>query len=407
MPRFHYEATDRLGKTVIGSMEAPSEEALRQRLAQGGYAPTLIESVGGRSGRSTTAHTNVPAGRRPGVNVPVRELANFYRQMATSVRSGVPLTQAIPRLRARARDAVMRRSLADVDAAVARGRPISEAMALHPRAFSPGHIGLVQAGEAGGFLDKAFEELATQAEADWGVEAATRFNILLFIIRWAGAPFLVAWFYLMTGLIPMMGSGLSVPSMVRLLVGAVVAGGATALLLNVVLPVLWRLVRGTPLGDVLDNISSYIPLANARRRRVDEVKALSSLSSAIAAGVPPTISWQLASEAADTPRFRRAMEAQNSLVRSGATLPEVLEATHLFDSETLDMVHSGEESGNMPEMLAQAIHYKREEARHIGNLTPWIIALAVYFILLIVGGALFVWAASHVYGGIIEKGLEM
>jgi len=316
MPMFHYEATDRRGKTVIGSMDAKDEGAVRMRLAQGGYTPTLIETSGRPAKRAAAAPSggafggasgsaydgmssgpsaagspgpaqdpyramggaappslsglHVDAGRsygnpttgrsRPGVSASSRDLAQFYRQMATAVRSGVPLTQVLPSIKGRVRDRVMRRALEDIEAAVARGRPISEAMALHPRAFSLGHIGLVQAGEGGGFLDKAFDELATQAEADWGVEAATKFNILLFIIKWAGVPFLVAWLVFMVSFMPMIGAGIDVDILTRIAVQAILAGAAAAVFLNVVLPLAWKAARGTRLGDTVNNIQSAIPM---------------------------------------------------------------------------------------------------------------------------------------------------
>lgn len=433
MPMYHYEATDRHGKSVVGSMDARDEGAVRARLAQGGYTPTLIETsagarpasgsgsrrtMGGAAG-STLAGPQVAAGQRPvgddmaddgsrpGVSVSNRDLAQFYRQMATSLRSGVPLTQALPAIKGRVREKVMQRALDDLEAAVARGRPIIEAMANHPRVFSLGHIGLVRAGEGGGFLDRAFEELATQAEADWGIEAATRFNILLFIIKWMAVPFLVTWLYFMVNFIPMMAGGIDFNAMGRIGVGALLAGAATAVVLNVVLPVLWKLAKGTRFGDLVNNLTSSIPVVNARRKRVDAVKSLSSLASAMAAGIPPTIAWQLASEAADTPRFRQAMAAQRHAVRQGVPLPEILTATRLFDRDTLDMVRSGEVSGNMPEMLDQAVRYQREEAKHIGNLTPWILAMFAYFLILVIAAAMFIWAASGVYGGIIQRGLDL
>lgn len=444
MPMFHYEATDPSGKTLIGSMNARDEGAVRVRLAQDGYIPTLIETAAqprkpAGGGRSATAAPPAPhaassgfsaapggasaqpgAGtaqargeKRPGVNVPVKALAHFYRQMATALRSGVPLTQAIPGIKAQTGDKVLLAALQDIEHSVETGRPISEAMDRHPRAFSAGHVGLVKAGEGAGFLDKAFEELANQTEADWGVEAATRFNIILFIVRWIGVPGLAGWLYWMINFLPVIQTGITGglagvirvigPISLRALGVTIVAMVA----LNVVLPTLWRLFKGTPAGDMVDNVGSAMPLVGARRRRTDAVRALSSLSSAMAAGVPPGIAWQLAAEAPDTPRFRHAMERAAPMVYQGVPLPDVLAATNLFDINVLNMVRSGEMAGNTPEMLAQAVYFQREEAKHIGNLTPWVIGVIAYFLMLFVGAAFFIYMAAQVYGGIINKGLNM
>lgn len=421
MPMFHYEATDKNGRRVVGSMDVADEAAVRARLAQGGYTPTLIEASArakpenGRKRKAApggllAATPPAPGAGRPadgirrGVSVSTRDLAMFYRQMATSLRAGVPLTQAIAHMQARVRGRVMRAALGDIEEAIERGRPISEAMDRHPRAFRIGHVGLVRAGEGGGFLEGAFTELANQTEADWGIEAATRFNILLFIIKWGGLPVMGAWVYFMAHLVPLIGGTVTGVTVMAIAVRALFVGVVVALGLNVALPLAWRLTKGTALGDFADSFAADIPLVNARRKRVDVVKSLSSLASAMEAGVPSTVAWQLAAEAADTPRFRHAMAAQGSAVRQGKPLPEVLAATRLFDRDTLDLVRSGDESGSVPEMLAQAVHYKREEARHIGNLTPWLLGVAAYFLLMLVGAALYIWAAQGIYGGILEKG---
>jgi len=333
--------------------------------------------------------------------------------MATSIRSGVPLTQALPNIEAQTGDKTLLAALKDIGQAVERGRPVSEAMDRHPRAFSAGHVGLVRAGEGAGFLDKAFEELATQTEADWGVEAATKFNIILFIVKWGGVPFLAGWLYWMLNFLPATQSGgiTSVQDAIRIMLPiSIRAVGVTVAVmvgLNLVLPALWRLFKGTPAGDAVDNLGAALPLVGARRRRTDAVRALSSLSSAMAAGVPPGIAWQLAAEAPDTPRFRNAMERVAPMVYKGEPLPDVLAATNLFDINILNMVRSGEMAGNTPEMLAQAVYYQREEAKHIGNLTPWVLGIAAYFLMLIIGAAMFIYMASRVYGGMIEKGLSM
>ncbi|HEY3265462.1 MAG TPA: type II secretion system F family protein [Armatimonadota bacterium] len=430
MPMFHYEATNRQGKTVVGSMDARDEGAVRARLLQTGYSPVLIEapvkggarvsappkaSSGGPTPGASAGYSPAPvmahSGRRRGVNVSTQALGRFYRQMAASVNSGVPLTQALPSIRAGVRDKTLQKALDDIEATVAAGRPISEAMERHPRAFSVGHVGMVRAGEGAGFLAKAFEELAVQTEADWGVEAATKFNIILFVMKWLGVPFLPAYLYAMLKIVPLMQTGLATTDAIRVVGGialrAVLVFFACAIVLNLILPLFWKLLKGTTLGDVVVNLTSWMPVVGARRRRTDAVKTLSALSSAMAAGVPSTLSWQLAAEAADTPRYREAMFGQVHLVRQGAPLPDLLAATRLFDADTVNMVRSGEVSGNMPEMLAQAVYYQREEAKHMANLTPWIIAVVAYFLILIVGAGLFIWMASTVYGGMIQKGLDM
>jgi MSHA biogenesis protein MshG len=415
---YHYEATDQTGKTLVGSMNGKDEGAVRARLIQNGFNPLLVEPpAGARSaGRppagptgaplpGNTAYTFAPKGsgersaRRLSVLVPHRELAQFYRQMASMTKGGVPLPQALAQIRSHARNKALRSAVEDIEATVERGRPVSEAMDRHPRAFSPGHVGLVKSGEGAGYLDRAFDELSRQCSSDWGMQTATRFNPLLFLIKAVGFPFLVMWAYFMMNLPHWQAR----PDLIRYyLEHAVIAGAGAVVIVIVFFPTLSHLVRMSPLGKVIENAVMLIPGVNARRKRVDRVKALGSLSSSLGAGVPGSIAWELATEASETDRFERIMRVQLPLVRQGASFPEAMERSGLFTPQIMDLAHAGELSGNLPEMLSEAASFEREEAKAIGNLMPWVFAVAAYLIFMLVAAYFVISAAGSVYGGMLE-----
>jgi type II secretory pathway component PulF len=416
---YHYEATDRSGKTVVGSMSAKDEGSVQARLIQGGYKPTLIEAPGAglpaqsppMAAAATSANSGAvqsppvqhPAERslaRKSVTVPDRELAQFYRQMAGMLKSGVPLPQALSQIVAYTKNAELKRAIEDMEGAVARGRPMSEAMDRHPRAFSAGHIGLIRSGEGAGFLDRAYGELAAQAEADWGVQAMARFNPLLFIIKAIGIPFLVMWLYFMSS----MPAWQTTPALIGTYLGraAIAAGGAFVIVI-VFFPTLSHLIRLTPLGTAMRNLASVIPGLSARAKRVDRVKVLGSLASSLTSGIPLSVAWELAAEAADSDRFHRLMYEQLSGIKRGGTIPDAMYNTGLFTEQILQMARSGEMSGNLPEMLGQAIVFEREEAKHLGALLPWVFAVLAYLVFLLVAGSLVVKFAGSVYGGMVNS----
>jgi hypothetical protein len=57
----------------------------------------------------------------------------------------------------------------------------------------------------------------------------------------------------------------------------------------------------------------------------------------------------------------------------------------------------------LPEMLQQATTFERDEAKHIGNLMPWVIAVAAYVILLLVMAYFLIKATGSVYGGMLDN----
>ncbi|HOC31757.1 MAG TPA: type II secretion system F family protein [Armatimonadota bacterium] len=400
MPMYHYEATDRNGKSVVGSMDASSEGAVRTRLLGMGYQATLVEQVV----RDIKPSRTSSAQRRPitpkanvTVAVNARSLGQLYRQMATLLDSAVPITDALVRIRGMARGYLLRTATQDMLDTVNAGRPLSEAMARHPRVFSAGHVGMIQAGEQGGVLGRAFAELANQAEADWGVQSAIRFNWMLLYVRYLVIPMAAGIGWLLWNVMPHITAG-TTPSIDRLLSQTLVAGLVALVGINLVIPLLFRLLRFTPIGALLESIAFSLPGLGARRKRVDRVKTLGSLASALDAGVPVAVAWQLASEAADSPFTRKRLLSAKPNLLKGSTVSEVMAQTGIYDRSTLDLAQTGEAAGKLPESLRQAIAFQREEANRIGSVTPMLIGMVVLFVVLAGLGYLIV----HLVSGTVQ-----
>src|SRR5215470_3082627 len=99
MSFFRYEAVDRTGKIVMGTMDAPNEAMVSVRLTQMGYRPQRVMPTPGANGAGTGAMTgsqrtaNLPPPAYRG-HASAKELALFFRQFAALVRSGITLFQA-------------------------------------------------------------------------------------------------------------------------------------------------------------------------------------------------------------------------------------------------------------------------------------------------------------------------
>lgn len=377
MPLYQYTAYDRRGRTITGSIEAVDNAAVRRKLSEGRYtaeAITRMQEAPAEAERAAMPfHAGPPAtasapARLP-VTVPSRDLANFYRQMAAMVRSGVPIVQAVMSVRSTTKNRELRRALVNIEAAVSFGRPMSEAMDRHPRAFGRGHIGLIRMGEGTGRLQQSLESLADQMQADWSVEAATRYNPVLFGVRWFLAPVVV---------FAALGSNFAA-------LFSVMGPFLLALMAATAYPALRKSSRWTRFGAYLDAVQARIAFVSARSRRVDRVRTIGALAAALDAGVPISLAWELASESPDEGRMRAALAAQQSCVIRGAPVSDALEAAGVFGSSYVEAARSGELSGRLPETLWRALQYDKTEAALIADLTPWILGVIAYTLYLIVG----------------------
>lgn len=407
MPMYHYEAADPSGKILVGTMDARDESDLRTRLAQRGLRAVLVEGSGSANASPAPA---APAAGRASVSVPRasihaprsavvvsnRDLGEFYRQMATFLRSGVGLLPALRSMRASSRPAALRAALADMEETVRAGHPVSEAMARHPRAFSQAHVGLVAAGESSGSLERSFDELATQAELDFGLQR--QFNLGILYQRWMLLPVLLSVGYVVAG-VPRLSraaeAGAAGQAVASLLGQALAFGVGVTLAVNVGIPLLLRAIRATPAGSSLDAAVNSLPWIGDRVRREDRVRTLQSLASALDAGVPLNNAWQLAAQTALSPVTRRRMEAQYPAIRGGTPVADALAATGLFDSTTMQMAYTGEASGSLPEMLRRAAEVQRDAARYAARRNSTGIAFAVALVFALVGGGIILVAGLH------------
>jgi general secretion pathway protein F len=170
-----------------------------------------------------------------------------------------------------------------------------------------------------------------------------------------------------------------------------------ALIGFMVFPALRKTSRWTRLGTLLDDLLLRLPVVGARSERADRVRTIGALASALDAGVPLSLAWELAADAPDSDRRRNAMVAQQRRVTRGGLVSEALEATGIFDASYIESARSGELTGNLPETLWRAVEYDRKEAALIGELTPWVLGLIAYTLYLIVGAYAVIagWGGLH------------
>lgn len=140
MPTFHYTGYDAFGQSVSGAIKSVSDVVARHTLADEHriHVHTLRPSFLSRewgSGRPKTA-----------------SIVLFTRMTASLLRS-LTLQESLEVTRDDLGDARMERVLWDVSVQIKRGRSIADALAEHPKAFSPVYVAAVRAGEQSGLQE--------------------------------------------------------------------------------------------------------------------------------------------------------------------------------------------------------------------------------------------------------------
>src|SRR6478735_1076604 len=157
---FRYEAVDAQGKLKRGLADAESARQVRDRLRAEGLFPTAIDAEGADPGSTLGRASSVER-----LRLPAAQVALSTRQLATLVRSGMPLDQALSAVAEQADDARAAKLFAEARTLVAAGEPLSGALSRWPRTFSDLYRGLVAVAAETGGLPDVLTRLADYLEA--------------------------------------------------------------------------------------------------------------------------------------------------------------------------------------------------------------------------------------------------
>ncbi|MET0051090.1 MAG: type II secretion system F family protein, partial [Candidatus Thiodiazotropha sp.] len=156
MDAFEYVALDATGKERRGVLEGDSARQVRQQLRETGLTPLSIDSASGR--------TKTSKSRRFQRKINAMELALVTRQLATLLRSGLPLEHVLKTTARQTDKRHVERTLLAVRAKVLEGRTLADGLSEFPKTFPELYIKTVASGEQSGHLEVVLERLADYTE---------------------------------------------------------------------------------------------------------------------------------------------------------------------------------------------------------------------------------------------------
>ena len=150
MPVYEYTGVNAAGKKVKGVYDAESPRALRDHLkAQQIFLTEQTEGKSKQERKAGEVRLPFSGPKQPGV----REISIMTRQLATLLKAGIPLVEALTALVEQSEDEALKKVIAEVRQRVNEGSALHLALADHPKVFSDLFVNMVKAGEASGNLD--------------------------------------------------------------------------------------------------------------------------------------------------------------------------------------------------------------------------------------------------------------
>ena len=184
MPTFQYRAKKGPQKIIEGTVEALSEKEAVEKISLMGCLPihlTLQETVQMKGVAEQSSHHPI---RFLGKIRP-REITVFTRQLASLLKSGVPILNAIQIISDQSENFYLRNLLQNIHTQVKEGTPLSSALTQYPAIFSHLYIAMIRAGEDSGVLPEVLFRIANyrikQEEILSRIRMASAYPILMAI----------------------------------------------------------------------------------------------------------------------------------------------------------------------------------------------------------------------------------
>lgn len=386
MPAFAYQALDSTGRTRRGVLQGDTARSVRASLREKGLSPLEVTPV--EQGRRQ--HTLFRRG------LSGMQLALLTRQLATLLKAGLPVDEALAALAEQNEDERVRTLVVSLRAKVMEGSSLAAGLADAPESFPEIYRASIAAGEQSGKLDQVLARLADYSEArdalNQKVWAALAYPLLLTLVAIAVVTGLLAYVVpQIVGVFTQMHQTLPLPTRALLALSAFVkAWGWLLLIALVVAAIGGRLaLRIEQMRYRWHELLLRLPLAGGLIRAANTARCTRTLALLTASAVPLLDALNIGAQVMPNLPMRTAVKRAALKVREGGNFSRALGESGYFPPVALRLIASGERAGELERMLDEAANQQQRELdRWLTLLTsvlgPLVILLVGAMVLFIV-----------------------
>jgi type IV pilus assembly protein PilC len=375
---FLWEGKDKRGVVMKGEQLAKSDALLKAELRKQGINPTKV--------RAKAKPLFGGAGKR----VSPRDIAFFSRQIATMMKSGVPMVMALEILAGGQKNPKFKDMISDIKGSIEGGSTLHEALSRHPLQFDDLYRNLVKAGEAAGVLDTVLDTIATYKE---NVESLKgKIKKAMFYPAMIIAVSIIVSAILLIFVVPQFEQvfqsfGADLPAFTRMLIGLsdfMVAYWlyilATIVAAAFVLANIYK--RSQNFRRLLDRLSLKIPVIGQILHNSAVARFARTTAVTFRAGVPLVEALDSVAGATGNVVYEDAVRRIREDVSVGYQMNVAMRQVDLFPHMVVQMTAIGEESGALDDMLIKVAEYYEEE---VNNAVDALSSLIEPMVMVVIG----------------------
>jgi len=380
---FLWQGTDRRGNKSRGEIDGISQALVKAQLRKQGINPTKVKKkpkplFGGGKKKITPL-----------------DIAFFTRQLATMIKSGVPLVQAFEIVADGLDHIAFKELVLTIRNDIAGGDSFAGAIRKHPLYFDDLYCSLIASGEDSGSLETMLDRVATYKEKTEALKSklkkAMKYPIAVVTVA------VIVTGILLVKVVPQFQEiftsfGAQLPAFTLFVIGL---SEIVQAYWFIVLAVIFALVAGfnrlmktsESFRHNFERLTLKLPVAGEIIKQSALARYARTLSTTFAAGVPLISALESVADATGNIVYKEAVLKVRDDVATGQQLQFSMRATGVFPAMAVQMVAIGEEAGSLDEMLDKvATYYEDEVDTQVDSLTSLMEPIIMSVLGVLVGG---------------------
>jgi type IV pilus assembly protein PilC len=379
LQEFVWQGRDQRGKVMKGEQMARNANLLRAELRKQGITPLVVKPkpkplFGGATKK-----------------ISARDIAVFSRQIATMMKSGVPIVQALEIIGGGNKNPAMKKMVNALRTDIEGGASIYEAMSQFPVQFDELYRNLVRAGEASGVLETVLETIANYKENIESIKG--KIKKALFYPAAVIAVAIIVCAILMIYVVPIFKEtfadfGADLPAFTNLvfgisdilvkwfwLIGIIIAAGIGFFI--------YTYKRSTALRHTVDRLMLKLPVIGKVLNDSAVARFSRTLAVTFKAGVPLVEALDSVAGATGSVVYEQAVRKMKEDVAVGYPVNVAMKQLGLFPHMVVQMTAIGEEAGALDTMLFKVAEFYEEEVK---NTVDALSSLIEPMVMAVIGG---------------------
>lgn len=380
---FNYKAKDANGNYLEGKIKAMSAEDIRINFLARNITPLEIEEI-------SVLGRDLSFGKK---RIKLKEVAVFARQFSTMQGAAVPIVKTLDILAEQSSNPSLKEIILEMTTDIESGSTLENALAKHPKVFSPIVVSMVGAGERGGFLDKALRSIAEGLEKEvklkQKIKSAMTYPVVIFILAILMCVGMLLFIVpIFDTMFKSLGGELPVPTQILVALSNFLKVGAIPIAIVITGSAIWwnknKHRRG--IREFVDPLRLKIPVFGQLTRKLIMARFARNFSSLLDANVPIVPVLDIVGSTTGSTVIEKSLFQVKESILAGGTISGPMAKDPIFPKMLVEMTSIGEDAGEIPQMLSKvADSYDDEVEALTDSLTSLLEPIMLVFLGAIVG----------------------